>query len=275
MLIVGERINSSRKKIRKAIEDRDAEFIQKEAAKQLQAGATHIDVNAGTSVAAEADDLKWLVETVQSAVDAPLCIDSPSAEAQAEALKLHKGKPMINSITAEEERAEGILPLVKEHDALVVALTMGTGAIPTSKEERMEAAAKIVEMLQAAGIELTNVYWDPAVSAVSTDQKAALDVAATVRELMTTYEGTHTICGLSNISFGLPNRNILNRTYLTLLMAEGLDGVIMDPTEKHMMSALLATQVLLGKDDFCMNYITAEREARFVAYENHKPITAK
>ena len=275
MLIVGERINSSRKKIRKAIEDRDAEFIQKEAAKQLQAGATHIDVNAGTSVSAEADDLKWLVETVQSAVDAPLCIDSPSAEAQAEALKLHKGKPMINSITAEEERAEGILPLVKEHDALVVALTMGTGAIPTSKEERMEAAAKIVEMLQAAGIELTNVYWDPAVSAVSTDQKAALDVAATVRELMTTYEGTHTICGLSNISFGLPNRNILNRTYLTLLMAEGLDGVIMDPTEKHMMSALLATQVLLGKDDFCMNYITAEREARFVAYENHKPITAK
>ncbi|NQT18637.1 MAG: dihydropteroate synthase [Planctomycetes bacterium] len=274
MLIVGERINSSRKRIRKAIKARDAAFIRKEAVKQLGAGATHIDVNAGTSISTEVDDLKWLVQTVQAAVDAPLCIDSPSAEAQAEALKLHRGQPIINSITAEEDRAQSILPLVREHDALVVALTMGTGGIPASKDDRMQAAAKIAEMVQDAGIELTNVYWDPAVSAVSTDQKAALDVAATVRELMATYEGTHTICGLSNISFGLPNRNILNRTYLALLMAQGLDGVIMDPTEKHMMSTLLATQVLLGKDDFCMKYITAEREERLAACENHKPIAA-
>jgi cobalamin-dependent methionine synthase I len=272
MLIVGERINSSRKRIRKAIEERDAAFIRNEALKQIEAGATHIDVNAGTNVSGEVEDLKWLVETVQDAVDVPLCIDTPSAEAQAEALKLHKGQPLINSITAEKERAVGMLPVVKEYDALVVALTMGTGGIPAGKDDRMEAAAAIAEMLQAAGIDLCNVYWDPAVSAVSTDQKAALDVVATVRELMDTYKGSHTICGLSNISFGLPQRNVLNRTYLALLMAEGLDGVIMDPTEKHMMSTLLATRVLLGKDDFCMDYITAEREGRLAAYENHKPV---
>jgi len=274
MLIVGERINSSRKRIRKAIEERDAEFIRKEAAKQVEAGATHIDVNAGTSVSGEVDDLKWLVETVQSAVDAPLCIDSPSVQAQAEALKLHKGQPLVNSITAEKERAEGILPLVKEHNALVVALTMGEGAMPTSKQERMDAAAEIVEMLNAHDVPLTSVYWDPAVSAVATDQRAALDVAETIRELMAAYEGSHTICGLSNISFGLPQRNLLNRTYLTILMAYGLDGVIMDPTEKHMMSTLLSAEVLLGKDDFCMNYIMAEREGRLACYETHKPVPA-
>ncbi len=275
MLIVGERINSSRKRIRKAIEARDSAFIQKEARKQVEAGATHIDVNAGTSVSGEVEDLKWLVETVQAGVDAPLCIDSPSAEAQAEALKLHKGRPMINSITAEKERAEGILPLVKKYDALVVALTMGTGGIPTCKEERLEAAAQIAGMVQDAGIDISSVYWDPAVSAVSTDQKAALDVAATIRGLMEAHEGSHTICGLSNISFGLPQRNILNRTYLTLLMAEGLDGVIMDPTENHMMSTLLAARVLLSGDDFCMDYITAQREGRLAGYENHGPIAAK
>lgn len=275
MLIVGERINSSRKCIRKAIEERDAAFIQKEAKKQAEAGATHIDVNAGTNVSGEAEDLKWLVETVQSAVNVPLCIDSPSADAQAEALKLHKGRALINSITAEKDRAEGMLAVVKEYDAMVVALTMGAGAMPASKEDRMQAAAEIAEMVRAAGIDLGSVYWDPAVSAVSADQKAAADVAATVRELMETYEGSHTICGLSNISFGLPRRNILNRTYLALLMAEGLDGVIMDPTERHMMSTLLAARVILGKDEFCMDYITAEREGRLTGYENHEAIGPK
>jgi len=274
MLIVGERINSSRKRIRAAIESRDTAFIQKEAKRQFEAGATHIDVNAGTSVSREVDDLKWLVETVQKAVDAPLCIDSPSPEAQAQALKLHKGQPLINSITAEPERAEVLIPLVKEYDALVVGLTMSAGGMPTSMEERMEAAAKIVEMTGAAGIDLSRLYFDPAVSAVSADQKAALDVFATVKGLMETYEGAHTICGLSNISYGLPQRNLLNRTYLAMLMANGLDGVIMDPLEKHMMGTLRASLVLLGKDEFCMEYITAEREGRLARSENHKPVEA-
>ena len=275
MLIVGERINSSRKRIHKALEQRDAALIVKEAKKQVAAGATHVDVNAGTSVSGEVDDLCWLVQTVQSAIAIPLCIDSPSAEAQAAALKLHKGRPLINSITAERERAEGILPLAKEHDALIVALTMGEGAMPTSKQERMDAAGEIVEMLGRFDIPLTSVYWDPAVSAVATDQKAATDVAETIRDLVATHKGSHTICGLSNISFGLPQRNLLNRTYLTILMAYGLDGVIMDPTEKHMMSTLLSAQVLLGRDDFCMNYIMSERDGRLAGYETHPAVQAK
>ncbi|HUW30928.1 MAG TPA: dihydropteroate synthase [Planctomycetota bacterium] len=270
MLIVGERINSSRKRIRQALEKRDAAFIQKEARNQFQAGATHIDVNAGTSVSREVGDLTWLVEVVQGAVDAPLCIDSPSAEAQAAALKLHRGQPLVNSITAESDRAESILPLVKQCNAKVVGLTMGSGGMPTSTEERMQAAARIVEMAAKAGVPLENLYFDPAVSAVSADQKAALDVAATVHELKKEYPAAHVICGLSNISFGLPQRNVLNRTYLAMLMAQGLDAVIIDPTEKHMMATLLASRVLVAQDEFCMDYITAEREGRLSASEDHQ-----
>ena len=269
MLIVGERINSSRKRIRAAIEKRDAAFIEKEARNQLEAGATHIDVNAGTSVSREVDDLKWLVQVVQGAVEAPLCIDSPSAAAQAEALKLHKGQPLINSITAEQERADAILPLVKKYDGRVVGLTMGSGGMPTSKDERMQAAAQIVQMVTKAGVPLENLYFDPAVSAVSADQKAALDVAATVKGLKAEYPAAHVICGLSNISFGLPQRNVLNRTYLAILMAQGLDAVIIDPTEKHMMATLQAAKVLMGNDEFCMDFITAEREGRLGASEDH------
>jgi 5-methyltetrahydrofolate--homocysteine methyltransferase len=272
MLIVGERINTTRKRIRKAVADRDAAFIKKEARKQADAGATYIDVNAGTSVADEVDDLQWLVQTVQSEVDLPLCVDSANPEAQAEALKLHQGRPLINSVSAEEGRIERFLPLITEYDALVVALTMGAGGVPTSKQERMDNAAAIIDQLTAADVPVTSIYWDPALSAVSADQKAALDVADTVSDLMATYEGSHTICGLSNISFGLPQRNLLNRTYLAILLARGLDGVIMDPTEKHMMSTLLAARVLMGQDDFCMDYIMAEREGRLVSYENHKPV---
>ena len=270
MLIVGERINSSRKRIRQALEKRDAAFIEKEAKTQFEAGATHIDVNAGTSVAKELDDLTWLVKVVQGAVDAPLCIDSPSAEAQAAALKVHRGQPLINSITAECERAEGILPLVRKYGANVVGLTMGSGGMPTSPAERMQAAAQIVQMVTKAGVPLERLYFDPAVSAVSADQKAALDVAATVRELKKEYPAAHVICGLSNISFGLPQRNVLNRTYLAILMAQGLDAVIIDPTEKHMMATLLAARVLLAEDEFCMDYITAEREGRLAASEEHE-----
>jgi len=270
MLIVGERINSSRKRIRQALEKRDAAFIQKEAKNQFQAGATHIDVNAGTSVSREVADLTWLVEVVQGAVDAPLCIDSPSAEAQAAALKLHKGQPLVNSITAEAERAQAILPLVKQYGTKVVGLTMGSGGMPASPDERMQAAAQIVAMVTKAGVPLENLYFDPAVSAVSADQKAALDVAATVRELKREYPAAHVICGLSNISFGLPQRNVLNRTYLAMLMAQGLDAVIIDPTEKHMMATLQASRVLLSRDEFCMDYITAQREGRLAASEEHQ-----
>ena len=263
MLIVGERINTSRKRIRRAVEARDVEFIQKEARLQVEAGATMVDVNAGTSVKTEVDDLKWLVEVVQEAVDAPLCIDSPNPKAIEEALKLHKnGQPMVNSITAEKERMDQIVPLVKENDTLVVALCMGESGPPSNAEERVKNGRIMKDALEAAGISVERAYFDPVIFPVSSNPEAAEAALGAVRAIMQDFGGAHTICGLSNISYGLPKRNNLNRTFLTLVLQAGADGLIIDPAEPHMMSTLLGSNVLLGKDEFCMNYISAEREGK-------------
>jgi len=264
MLIVAERINSTRKRIREAVRARDAGFIATEAKNQVAAGADYIDVNAGTSVAHEVDDLKWLVETVQNAVDAPLCIDSANPVALKAALPLAKQTPIINSITGEKARMEAILPLVKEYNAKVVALVMDDSGMPEDAEGRMKAARALIPAIEKAGISLDRVYVDPLVRPVSTDIKQGAAVLRTVREVMTGWPGIHSICGLSNISFGLPVRNVLNSTFLALMLEAGLDGAIIDPTEPRMVATVVAAEALLGKDDFCIRYIEAHRAGRII-----------
>ena len=264
MLVVGERINSSRKRIREAVRARDGEFIATEAKKQVEAGADYVDVNAGTSVAHEVDDIKWLVETVQGAVEAPLCLDSANPEALRAALSLAKKKVIINSITGEKARMDSILPLVVESGSSVVALVMDDSGLPEDFEGRMAAADKLIPALETAGIPREKIYVDPLVRPVSTDIRQGLAVLKTVNAVMTKWPGIHTICGLSNISFGLPARNVLNSTFLALMIQAGLDSAIIDPTEPRMIAAVAAAEALLGRDDFCMNYIMAQRSGRII-----------
>jgi cobalamin-dependent methionine synthase I len=269
VLIVGERINTSRKHIRKAVEERNAAYIQEEARKQEAAGATMIDVNAGTSVTTEVDDLKWLVSVVQEAVKVPLCIDSPNPAALAAALPLHKnGQPMINSVTAETARISAVLPLVRKYDTLVVGLAMGDGGMPNGFEDRMASVKTIAAAVRKEGMPLSKVYFDPVICPVSTKQTEPAAALQTVRYIMANsgegqeFEGAHTTCGLSNVSFGLPKRGLLNKAYMVMMMAAGIDGLIIDPTEPQMMPLLLASRAVLGKDEYCMEYIAAEREGR-------------
>jgi 5-methyltetrahydrofolate--homocysteine methyltransferase len=269
VLIVGERINTSRKHIRKAVEERNVAYIQEEARKQEAAGATLIDVNAGTSVTTEIADLKWLVSVVQEAVKAPLCIDSPNPSALAEALPLHRnGQPMINSITAERARLAAILPLVKKYDSLVVGLAMGDSGMPNGREERLAAVRAIAAAVKGEGLSLSQVYFDPVICPVSTKQTEPVAAVEAVRYITDhagdgqELAGAHTICGLSNVSFGLPKRNLLNRAYLALMLAAGIDGLIIDPTEPQMMATYFAAKAVLGRDEFCMEYIAAERQKR-------------
>lgn len=262
MLIIGERINTSRKFIEPAVVARNAEFIQNEARQQFAAGATHIDVNAGTLVNDEPLALAWLVETVQAAVDAPLCIDSPNPAALEAGLKLHRGKAIINSITGEKERYRNILPLVKEYGAGVVALAMDDSGMPRDAEGRIRVASALIEQLTADGVPLEDIYIDPLVQPVSTSPELGAAVLETIREIMRRYPGVHTICGLSNISYGLPQRKLLNRTFFVMCMEAGLDAVILDPLDREMMACLYASQALLNKDEFCMQYIQAHREGK-------------
>ncbi len=263
MIIVGERINASRKRIAKALDERDAKRIEREAKRQAECGATYIDINAGTSVAKEVENLKWLAEVVSACVEKPLCVDSANPEALDAALPLNKtDRPMINSITAEEKRIEGILPLVKKYDAKVVALTMDDSGMPEDTDGRVAVAEKLRERLSAEGVPDDDIFFDVLIRPVSTDPSQALHCLEAVKAIRAKFPEVHFMCGMSNVSFGLPKRKILNRTFLTMLLAAGQDGAILDPTEEDVSATLFATRALLGQDEYCMEYIGAERDGR-------------
>ncbi|MBE3576018.1 MAG: methyltetrahydrofolate cobalamin methyltransferase [Firmicutes bacterium] len=262
MHIVGERINTSRKAIAPAVEGRDAEYIQKVARDQVGAGADRIDVNAGTLVDGEPDALAWLVQTVQDAVDAPLCLDSPNPAALAKALPLHKGKAMINSISAEKERYRRIVPLVKEYGSAVVGLCMDDEGLPDTADRRVEIAHRLISDLADDGIPADDIYIDPLVRPISTSSDAALVVLETLQRVHERHPAVHFICGLSNVSFGLPARRLLNQAFLVLAMGAGLDGAILDPQDAGLMSLLRAAEALLNRDSFGLHYIQAFRDGK-------------
>jgi cobalamin-dependent methionine synthase I len=257
MLIVGENINTSRKRIGEAVEKQDAQFIAQVAKNQADAGAHFIDVNAGTFVNRETEYLCWLVKTVQDAVDLPLCLDSPSPKALSEAIKHHRGEPMINSISLEEDRFQGLLPVITSQPCKVVALCMAQTSMPTTTDERVAVAAELIEKLTNAGVALEDIYVDPLVQPVSVDVNMGNAVLEAIQRIMETFPGVHTICGLSNISYGLPLRKLVNRNFLALATARGLSAAILDPTDKRLMATLLSTRMILGKDEYCGDFIDA------------------
>jgi cobalamin-dependent methionine synthase I len=257
MIIVGEKINTSRKSIEEAVSNRDASFITQVAREQAEAGAHFIDVNAGTFVDQETDKLCWLVETVQSEVDLPLSLDSPNPEALSEAMKRHKGEPMINSISLEEDRFQSLFPIITSHPCHVVALCMGQTAMPKTVEERVEVGSELINKLTGAGIPVEKIYVDPLIQPVSVDTNMGLAALGAIKRIIRDFPGVKTICGLSNISFGLPERRIINRNFLALCISYGLSAVILDPTDNQVMTTLVTTEMLLGQDEYCENYIEA------------------
>lgn len=257
MIIVGELINTSRSAIEQAVKKGDREFIQRIAVQQARSGAVYIDVNAGTLREKEVDSLAWLVETVQAAVDLPLCLDSPNPEALEKALAVHKGIPMINSISLEKERYTSMLPLVTAHPCKLVALCMKQTGMPTTAKERIDAAGELIGRLTQAGMKTENIFVDPLVQPVSVDTVMGRAVLEAISGIKAQYPSVHTICGLSNVSFGLPERKLINRYFLSLAMHSGLDAAILDPTDLRLAAALKTTAVLLGQDDYCEVFIEA------------------
>ncbi len=261
MLIVAERINASRKPIRAALEAMDAAAIQQEARAQDAAGAHYIDVNGGTFPGREAELLAWLVETVQQVTDKPLCLDSPDASALAAALpKVRTRPPMINSINLERDRYRRILPLALERRAKLVALCQGEGAPAATAAQKVELATELVERLTSAGVPLDDIYVDPLVFPLGTDSGSAQATIEAIGEIMERFPGVHTICGLTNVSHGLPARKLINRTFLVGAMSRGMDAAIVDPTDAQLVSALYAARAVFGRDEYCMGLIEAFRD---------------
>ena len=236
----------------------NADFVREEARKQLDAGAHMLDVNGGIA-GREAEYLCWMVNIVQELGEIPICLDSADPEALSQALPLCKQTPMINSITDEPERIESLLPLVKEFGTKVIALCLQASGTPKNAEDRVETALRLVDTMTSAGVPLDKIYIDPCVFPVSTGPEhgpAVIDAIATIKAR---FPEVHISCGVSNVSFGLPERRLLNRTFLPMLLARGMDTAIMDPCDTKMMASLSAAEALLGIDEFCMAYLEAHR----------------
>ena len=196
MLIVGEIINTSRKRVAEAVEKQDTASIEQMAKDQAAAGAHFIDVNAGTFLDRETEYLCWLVETVQGAVDLPLCLDSPNPEALSEAIKRHRGEPMINSISLEKDRFDKMLPIVTAQPCRIVALCMTETAMPVTVQDRVQAGAELIHRLTSAGVALENIYIDPLVQPVSVDTRMGSAVLGAIQTIMNDFPEVNTICGL-------------------------------------------------------------------------------
>ena len=259
MEIIGEKINGTRNRVAKAIAERDSDFIKDLARKQAEAGSAWLDVNAGTHPKQEAEDLVWLIENVQAAAETPICLDSANPKALASAIEAVDKSPMINSISGEPGRLEGIVPLVAEHGCRAIALAMDDKGVPETCQARLAVIERVMEATRSAGIPDDHLYVDPLVTSLSTNDRSGLEFLDALRAVRETYPEVHLTAGLSNISFGLPARSWINRALLTLAVAAGLDSAILDPLDKQLMAAILAAELVLGQDSHCLNYIRAYR----------------
>ena len=268
MLVIGECINASNQAVAQAIAKRDKEFIQGLAKAQADAGADFIDVNVGAgqgSQGNEMEGIEWLVETVQSVTDKPLTVDSDLPAIIEAALGKYRGETvMINSVTAESERLETIGALAAKSKARLIALTMGAEGIPETADLRLKACETIMTRLTSMGMAAEHIYFDPLVLPIAVDTSQGLVTLKTIEQIKARYPEAKTAMGLSNISFGLPNRKLVNRAFLLMAAYAGLDAAILDPRDEKAMSLVRIGDMLTGRDALCKGYIRAYRQGKIV-----------
>jgi 5-methyltetrahydrofolate--homocysteine methyltransferase len=257
--VIGERINTTLKKVQAAVADRDADFIAEDVKKQTEAGATYIDVNAGARIGHEKEDMQWLLEVVQGATSLPLCLDSPDPYILEMAYGLVDKKPLINSISLEKDRFAPMIDYLKGKDCRIVALCMDDSGMPKNGDDIIARARTLVSELENIGFKRDDIFIDPLIQPISVDIANGTMVMGAVRAIMTELEGVHTTGGLSNISYGLPQRRIINRSFLAMMMAHGFDSAIMDPLDRAAMEVVVTADMLAGNDDYCMRFIKATR----------------
>lgn len=258
-VMIGEKINpTGNKKLAAALQAGDLELVKHLASRQVAWGADVLDVNVGVPGLDEIHMIAAVVRTVAEAVDVPLCIDSGKHEILAAGLAACPGKPLVNSVNAEDAQLSAILPIVKDRAAAVIGLTITDAGIPKTPEERLAAAAKIIERAAKLGIPAEDVVIDPLVMTVGSDSKAALITLQTI-DLIRKELGSNINLGASNVSFGLPDRTAINQAFLAMAIQAGATCSITDPMKLG--STIRASDVLCGRDDFAMRYIKYFRAA--------------
>lgn len=259
MIIIGEKLNSSIPKTMEAMNARDEDAITGLIRIQAENGADYLDVNTAICGADELPVMLWVLGLIQKNSSCGIMIDSPNPDVIKEAVKVVKDRKLIlNSVTL-TDRFEEVIPIAKEYQSGVVGLPIDSAGIPETAVERSRLALELISKMKENGIAYENIYLDVLTQAMFSSDQSALVSFDTIREIKKHYPKVHTICGLSNVSFGLPKRSVINCTYLSLAMAAGLDSAIMDPSAPSIKTCLAATNAILGCDEYCMEYVECMR----------------
>jgi 5-methyltetrahydrofolate--homocysteine methyltransferase len=261
-VLIGERINpTGRKKLTEALKAGDLDMVKREAETQAEAGADIIDVNVNAPGVDEKVLLPKAVEVVMKAVDAPVCIDSPNPDALEAALKVYKGKPLVNSVSGETHSLKKVLPLIKEYGAAVVGLVQDDEGIPKNADRRVAIAHKIIEAAEKAGVPREDVVIDVLTFAIGAEAKSGKDVLEAIRRIREEL-GVNMTMGASNISFGMPDRPIINNAWVTSVITAGATALIVDAAKVR--PSVLATDLVLGRDRFARRFIEDHRKRQQV-----------
>lgn len=261
MIVIGELINGMYKDVGKAIANRETDVIQHLAEEQVRSGANALDVNTGPYSKNPIDDIKWLVESIQKAVNVPLSLDSTRSDVIEAGLKLVKSRAIINSTSADDDKMAEIFGLAKRYNAQVIALSMDRTGVPNSKEKRLELAAVIVAKAVESGLKAEDLYLDPVLLPVNVAQAQAYEVLEAIRDFrLISNPAPHVLLGLSNISQGTKQRGIINRTFLAMAIASGVTAAILDPLNKELMDAMITAELILNKNIYCDSFLEAYRK---------------
>ncbi|KJS81286.1 MAG: methyltetrahydrofolate:corrinoid methyltransferase [Peptococcaceae bacterium BICA1-8] len=256
MIIIGERINGMFKDIGQAVREMDPKPLQEWAIKQQEAGATYLDINTGPNTDDQVTAMKWMVQVVQEVSDLPLCLDSTNYDAIEASLELCKKPAMINSCPADRPKIERVFPMAVKHNAKIIGLTMDAKGIPKNADNRIALAMELVAAADEFGLPMEDLYIDPLILPVNVAQDHAPEVMEAIRQTkLLSNPAPKTVLGLSNVSQKSPDRPLINRTYLAMVMACGLDAIIADANDDDLMATAATGEILLNQSVYCDSYI--------------------
>lgn len=259
MIFIGERINAGFKEIKQAILDKNGDVIRQTARKQADAGANYIDVNLGTA-SNKPEDLCWMIEKVQEEIDLPISIDNNKSAMVKEAIQVCQKPPVINSTTADDHKLDELLPIAAEYNASIIGLVMDESGSPKNAEKRVENAMKIFAKIMEYGLSPEQLLLDPIVMPLKFMQEQAREILSAANQFQLLNDPPcHIVAGLSNISNGTKHKKLINRVFCAMLVANGLDAVILDVTDKELMDTVLTAELIMNQSIYADSYLEAFR----------------
>lgn len=263
MIIIGEKINGSIPSVAKAIKEKDEAFIKNLAKIQEEAGATYIDVCASVKDEEEVKTMKWLIDLVQEVTEVPIAVDSPRAEVCIEAMKFCNKPGLINSVSGEGNKIELVFPVIADTEWEVAALLCDDKGIPQTAKDRLRVFDDLMVKAKAYNIKSSRIHIDPLIEMLCTSEEGVAMVVEVIESIKKDYPEIHVTGAISNVSFNLPVRRLVNQAFMVLAVNAGMDSAILDPTNRDMMGMIYATEACLGVDEYCIEYIGAYREGVF------------